>query len=118
MAEVARLCKAAMIAPGEAMQVEIPGHDEPLALFNLDGVFYLTEDTCTHAFASLSEGEVLDGRIYCPLHGGSFQITTGTPVDLPCTVALRTFRVWLEGDDVVTDLAPGPALQSEGGDGA
>jgi ethylbenzene dioxygenase ferredoxin subunit len=116
MAEETRLCKAATIAPGEVRQIEIPGHDEPFALFNLDGVFYLTEDICTHAFASLSTGEVRDDCIVCPLHGGSFEIATGSPVDLPCTVPLRTFRVWLDGDDVVTDLAAAPAPQSAAAD--
>jgi nitrite reductase/ring-hydroxylating ferredoxin subunit len=106
MAEGIRLCKAATIAPGEVRQIEIAGHDEPFALFNLDGVFHLTEDTCTHAFASLSEGDIRDGCIVCPLHGGSFEIATGEPVDLPCNIPLRTFRVWIDGDDIVTDLAP------------
>jgi nitrite reductase/ring-hydroxylating ferredoxin subunit len=99
---VIRLCKAGDVKPGDVRQIEVSGREDPLALYNLDGKYYLTEDTCTHGFASLSQGSVEGDLIFCPLHGGAFRIATGEAVELPCTVALRTFRVWIENDEIVT----------------
>ena len=81
---------------GSSVQVPKPGTDEFLAVFNLNGTFYVTDDMCTHAMASLAGGEILDGRIYCPLHGGAFDIATGEAVESPCTEPLRTYEVFAE----------------------
>ena len=43
-------------------------------------------DTCTHEEASLSDGEISGDEIECPLHGGAFDIRTGTPVAFPVVV--------------------------------
>lgn len=102
--KIVRLCKASAVAPGSVRQIEVEGIDDPLALFNVEGRFYLTEDTCTHGFASLSQGEVDGDIVLCPLHGGAFKIATGEPVEYPCTIALKTFRVWQDGEDVVAEL--------------
>ena len=105
---VFKLCKFAELEPGAARQVEVPAADEPLALFNLDGELFLTDDTCTHGMAPLSLGFVEDGIVYCPLHGGGFEIATGRAVISPCNTDIRCYRVWREGDDIVTDLTPKP----------
>ncbi len=104
-----RLCRADAVPPGTVRQIEVAEFPEPLALFNVGGEFRLMEDTCTHGFASLSLGD-LDGEvIFCPLHGGAFNTASGEPVELPCTVAVKTFKVWREGDDIVADLTrPAP----------
>ena len=34
---------------------------EPLSIYNLDGEYFATDDTCTHGAASLAEGDI-DGR--------------------------------------------------------
>jgi nitrite reductase/ring-hydroxylating ferredoxin subunit len=36
---------------------------------------------------------------------GSFHVPTGNVVAPPCEVSLRTYKVVLEGDDVLVDLA-------------
>jgi len=100
------LCKAEEISPGTVKQIEL--HDassEAFALFNLGGVFHLTEDTCTHGFASLSQGTLDDHIIICPLHGGAFDILTGKAYEAPCTLPIKKYRVWREGEDVVSDLS-------------
>ena len=101
-----KLCKFAELEPGTARQVELPALPDPLALFNIDGELFLTDDTCTHAMAPLSLGFVENGIVYCPLHGGGFEIATGRAVVSPCVIDLKCYRVWREGDDIVTDLSP------------
>ena len=66
---------------------------KPLAVYCVGGGYYASDDTCTHADASLSEGFVDDGLIECPFHGGTFAIATGAPVDPPCTKPLQVYRV-------------------------
>ncbi|SDJ16055.1 ethylbenzene dioxygenase ferredoxin subunit [Paraburkholderia steynii] len=97
------LIKRNQLQPGQVRKIESPGC--PLAVYNVDGIYYATSDTCTHATASLSEGEVVDGdMIACPLHDGQFHIPTGQAMAFPCTVDLRTYKVIEEGDDVYADL--------------
>lgn len=77
------------------MRFEPDGMDAVL-LINDAGEFRLIEDDCTHAIASLAEGR-LDGHIiFCPMHGGSFDIRTGKANSLPCKHPLRTFPVLVE----------------------
>jgi len=97
------LLKRDSLAPGQVRRIDAGSC--PLAVYNIDGRFYATSDTCTHATASLSEGEIVDGDlIACPVHDGQFHIPTGQAVSFPCTVDLRTYKVIEEGDDVIADL--------------
>ncbi len=41
----------------KVLQVELTGRP-PIALYNLGGQVFATDDTCTHGNASLSEGEI------------------------------------------------------------
>jgi nitrite reductase/ring-hydroxylating ferredoxin subunit len=92
-----RLCALADVAPGTTLRVQLPGQDA-IAVCNVDGRFHAIADTCTHGMASLSEGELEGTLIFCPFHGGSFDVTTGAPVDRPCTIALRTYAVLVQDD--------------------
>ena len=50
------LCKAEDVPPGEVRRVEAGGMT--VAVYNLDGDFYVTDDACTHGPGQLSEGFV------------------------------------------------------------
>ena len=45
-----------------------------------------------------------DGVIECSLHFGAFDVKTGAVKAPPCSFALRTYKVVLQGDDVYVDL--------------
>jgi ethylbenzene dioxygenase ferredoxin subunit len=97
------LIKRDDLAPGSMCKVDTGGC--PIAVYNLDGKFYATHDSCTHATASLSEGEIVDGdMVACPVHDGQFHIPTGQAVTFPCEIDLRTYRVIEEGDEIYADL--------------
>ena len=103
--KIFELCKLAEIGTGTARQIEVrEASPEPFALFHLAAGLHLTEDTCTHGFASLSQGEVRGQRVYCPLHGGAFDVSTGEPCELPCTLPIKRYRVWVEGEAVLSDF--------------
>jgi p-cumate 2,3-dioxygenase ferredoxin subunit len=68
-----------------------------LAVYNVDGTLYATADHCTHGEASLSEGDILTGKIVeCPWRFGTFDVTCGKPIGMPCTVALKTYAIKVE----------------------
>lgn len=85
------LCDAQAVPIGEALRVDVPGRP-PLAVFNLEGVFHVTDDTCTHGDASLSDGEIDGCEVECPFHAGAFNIVTGEPCGAPCNIALAVHR--------------------------
>lgn len=68
-----------------------------VAVYRLDGALYATQDLCTHGQACLSEGEVVEGYIECPLHFGLFEIATGKAAGAPVTRDLATYPVRVEG---------------------
>jgi len=86
------LCPADELAPGKMRRFEIPGGDAVL-LCNFNGVFHAIEDDCTHAIASLANGRLEGSTVFCPMHGGSFNVVTGKALSLPCKQALRSFPV-------------------------
>ena len=84
------LCETSELASGDMRKFHPEGMD-PILLCNVDGKFHAVDDECTHAIASLSEGR-LDGQIvFCPMHGGSFDVCSGKARSLPCRQALRTW---------------------------
>lgn len=99
---VVRVCAQSDITPETVKAYEVD--DKRLAVFNLGGQFYVTDDECTHAAASLADG-ILDGDIIeCSLHFGAFNVKTGAVEAPPCSIALRTYKVVLQGDDICVDL--------------
>ena len=98
-----RICPAEAIPEGHAARVEVG--DLPIALFNVEGEVFCLDDTCSHALASLSEGELhpTSCTVECPLHGSQFDLRTGEPASLPAVepvevhpVEVREGEVWVE----------------------
>lgn len=85
------LCATSEVAPGAAIKVEIG--DLALAVFNVDGEFFVTDDMCTHGPGSLSEGYIDGDVVECNFHNGQFNIRSGQVVAPPCMVPVRTYAV-------------------------
>lgn len=69
-------------------------------MFRVEDDVYAIGDRCTHAEASLSEGEVFDGAVECPRHGSEFDLKTGSPASLPATTPVPTYEVEVENGTV------------------
>ncbi len=74
-----------------SLAVDVEGYD--LVVFKLDGGWGALDDTCSHEFSKLSEGEVWDGRVYCEKHGSSFDCRNGQVKGLPATDDVPAFSV-------------------------
>jgi 3-phenylpropionate/trans-cinnamate dioxygenase ferredoxin subunit len=104
MAEWIRVADAAAIPPGEKLRVTVGGVD--IGLFNVDGTLYAMGDTCTHAEASLTEGEFYDTTVECPLHGSPFDVTTGRARGLPALGNSGKYAVQVAAGGVYVDPTP------------
>jgi nitrite reductase/ring-hydroxylating ferredoxin subunit len=104
MSDLVHLCAATDVRVGEALRIEVPGQPA-IAVYNLGGEFFATDDLCTHGDASLADGEIDGDSVICPFHLGAFCIRTGEPTAAPCSDPLRTYPVERIGDDLYVELA-------------
>ncbi len=89
---------AADVSPGQIKAVEVKGRR--IALCNVDGAFYAVADECPHAGGWLSEGDLFGKEIVCPLHGASFDVTTGAVVEPPADEGIACFKVRVSGSTI------------------
>lgn len=89
------LIPAADLFEGEMKNASLPDGTR-VALYNLNGAYYVTDDTCTHENASLSdEGMIEGGNVICGWHFCGFDIASGAATASPCSEPLRTYPVRL-----------------------
>lgn len=84
--------------------VRVKVGDRRIAMFRVDDDVYAIGDVCSHAEASLAEGEVWDGAVECPRHGSEFNLETGAPSSLPATKSVPTYEVSIEDGTVFITL--------------
>jgi 3-phenylpropionate/trans-cinnamate dioxygenase ferredoxin component len=71
-----------------------------VCLVNLDGEVYALGDVCSHAHCSISDGDIEDGSVICPCHGGGFDVKTGQVTFPPPMIGVAVYQVRVEGDDI------------------
>ena len=94
-----KVAQVSEIRPGEMISVDV--ENEQVLLVNVDGNIHAVDDICSHAYATLSEGELTGAEVECPLHGGGFNTVTGEPTNPPASEPLRVYKVQIEGDDIL-----------------
>lgn len=80
------------------VKVEFEGKD--LCVVRQGSDVFAIDDLCSHAEASLSEGEVSPGKIECWLHGAEFDLRTGEALTPPASAPVMSYVVTIEGDEV------------------
>lgn len=95
------LCATGDVAEGEALKVETEGLT--LAVFNVEGAFYVSDDHCTHGPGSLSAGWLSGYEIECDFHQGCFDVRTGEVTVPPPMVPVKTYKVVVDGDRVMIE---------------
>lgn len=97
------VAKLSEIPAGEMKSVTVG--TKTIALYHLsNGRVYASEAYCTHGHALLTEGYIEGEIVECPMHGGTFEIASGKAVGAPCTTALITYPVKVEGEQVLIGL--------------
>ena len=87
------------LEPGQMKAVDVGG--DRVLIVNVAGSYHAMEDTCSHAFAPLSEGEISGEEIECPLHGSVFSVTTGEALSPPASEPLTLYQVRVDGGDIL-----------------
>jgi nitrite reductase (NADH) small subunit/3-phenylpropionate/trans-cinnamate dioxygenase ferredoxin subunit len=98
MSEFVSVAETASLPPGHGRTVNVQGRE--LALWNVDGCFHAIDNECPHRGGPLGAG-VLDGsQVSCPLHGWTFDVTTGECQDRPDrpvkTYPTRVIEGWVQ----------------------
>ncbi|MBU6370271.1 MAG: non-heme iron oxygenase ferredoxin subunit [Burkholderiales bacterium] len=87
---------------GEVMAVNVQGKE--IALYEVQGELYATDNLCTHGAARLSDG-FLEGReIECPFHQGRFDVCTGKALCAPLTENIRVYPVRIDNKRVFVNM--------------
>src|SRR6476620_10094296 len=102
MATKIELCSVAEVEPGNVLRVE--RGELTLAVFNVEGKFFVTDDACTHGPGSLSEGYIEGDVVECNFHNGQFNIKTGEVVAPPFMEQYKTYRTLVQNGKVVIEV--------------
>ncbi len=84
------------LPPGKAKRLRLNG--QPVAVYNVGGAYYATQENCTHQGGPLSEGRLEGDTVICPWHGSCFRVTTGEVLCGPADTPIRTYKVAIEGE--------------------
>ncbi|HMD62616.1 MAG TPA: non-heme iron oxygenase ferredoxin subunit [Stellaceae bacterium] len=90
------------LGEGEPFGVEVAGRS--IALYDIDGNLFATDNICTHAYARLSDGWLDGDLIECPLHAARFDVRTGKVLDPPATEDLKTYPVRVVDGEIQVKL--------------
>jgi 3-phenylpropionate/trans-cinnamate dioxygenase ferredoxin subunit len=75
-----------------------------VAVFRLEQGLFAISNRCSHAEASLCEGDVFEGEVECPLHGAAFDIATGKALTLPATRPVATYLTEVRDGNVFVSV--------------
>ncbi len=87
---------------GKSVKLEKEG--KTICVTRVGQEVFAIDDTCSHAEASLTEGEVTDFKIECWLHGAEFDLRTGEVLTLPATQGVAIYPVIIDGDSVFVKI--------------
>jgi nitrite reductase (NADH) small subunit len=89
------------VRPGACVTFELPGGDE-LAVYNVNGEFYATENFCPHKGAPLTEGMLCGHIVECGWHGWQFDVRSGEC--LTVRERIKTYGVKIEEGVVKVEI--------------
>ena len=101
MSEFVRVAGTGDVKPGSGLVAEING--KTLAVFNVDGMYHVIDNTCVHRGGPLGEGDVEGDVVTCPWHGWEYNVKTGACVKNPAAKVMA-YEVKVEGDDIQVRL--------------
>ena len=90
------------LVPGDVAAVKVG--DKELALYEVDGEVFASDNRCTHGDALLSDGFLEGTQIECPFHQGRFDVCTGKALCAPLTQDIRVYPVRIENKRILVQL--------------
>jgi 3-phenylpropionate/trans-cinnamate dioxygenase ferredoxin component len=102
VADFMTIARVGDLKDGQVRTLTVDGHH--VALCNVEGTYFATQDLCTHDGGPLGEGELIDHEIECPRHGGRFDVRSGEVTALPPMFPIKTFPVRVQDDEIQVAL--------------
>jgi naphthalene 1,2-dioxygenase system ferredoxin subunit len=84
--------------------VGIDINEKSIALYQVEGEIYATDNICTHGNARLCDGFLEGHEIECPLHQGKFDVRNGKAMCAPLTEDIRIYPVKIENGRVLVEI--------------
>ncbi len=97
MGELVTIAKADNVSTGTGIVAEVD--DKSLAVFNVDGKFFVMDNTCVHRGGPLGEGDLEGDVVTCPWHGWEYNVKTGACTNNP-DACVKIYDVTLDGSDI------------------
>jgi nitrite reductase (NADH) small subunit len=96
-----RIASVDELPVGEGRVVDAAGMT--VALFNVGGTYYATDNACPHRGGPLGDGDLAGSTVICPWHGWRWDVTTGANANNPA-VKVACFPVTVEQGAIFLDL--------------
>ena len=93
-----KVAELSEVPEGQPKAVQM-GEGRSIALFNVDGRIYATDNQCPHMGYPLTRGTVRNGILTCDWHRRSFDLEGGGCFHVECD-DLRTFPVDIRGNEI------------------
>ena len=97
MAEFVKVAELSDLQAGTGKPVEANGR--AIAIFNVDGKIYATDNTCLHQGGPLGDGFLEGHVVTCPWHMWEYDVRTGQVCSDP-DQKLATYPVEVDGNDI------------------
>lgn len=101
MPTLTKVAKKSDVPPGTGKVVETGG--KTIAVFNCEGTFYATDNTCKHRGGPLGEGSLSGTTVTCPWHGWEYDVTSGE-CQIDPSITVQRFDVKVDGDDILVSI--------------
>jgi 3-phenylpropionate/trans-cinnamate dioxygenase ferredoxin component len=101
MAQFVKVGSLAELAAGTGKAVEVEG--KSIALFNVNGKVYATDNACLHQGGPLGEGMLEDEVVTCPWHMWQYNVRTGENLE-DSMLKVDTYPVRVSGDDIEVEI--------------
>lgn len=102
MAKLFHVCNLGELQPGDKKPITADG--ESILVANIDGKIYAVSNICTHEYAELVNGFLIEDAITCPLHLSRFKLETGEVLNPPATKPLKTYKVVVQENGVYVEV--------------
>jgi 3-phenylpropionate/trans-cinnamate dioxygenase ferredoxin subunit len=103
MTDAVRIAGLEELPEGQGVRVEIGS--QRIAVFRRGDEVYAIGDRCSHAEASLAEGDLFGLEVECPRHGSEFSLETGKPVSFPATRPVPVYPTTVVAGEVFVDVS-------------
>lgn len=75
-------------------------NNKPVLICSFEGNYFAFIDQCPHAMKSLEGGKIKNGKIFCPLHGASFDLETGDVKSPPAFRGLTKLSLEIKQEQI------------------